>query len=429
MRESIAAVMRLLILPLLVSAPCVVNQASAKTGYASSTTYASSNTYPSSTTAEATRPKAAFKIGDAVPATRPESMIQGEPVMEFKPGEVYIFEFWATWCGTCVEAILYLDALHRKMGPKGVIITGVNVWEYEKDPSKLGKIREFVKSQGEKMTYRVAVGGQAFVNDWLANDGVDGIPHAFIVKDGKIAWQGHPFKINEELLDDVISGQYAAKVANCPVRAANPYYLAIPTKIGIGDIDLLLERFEDPSNWSRYFKRNYHQLFKAACEAMAANDWQKVEAALKFIPANERLDVAAHIQAHQANQKGDPSQLIQLKRRCAEQHWHDWKYLATLATDIVEHSDCPHGRGQLKLAKELCERALEITEISRELRPRLLETYARLHCLLGDKEKAMTFQERAINELKKSIDRSVLESAELKSQLDYYSKGKTPPSR
>jgi thiol-disulfide isomerase/thioredoxin len=106
---------------------------------------------------------AGLKVGDSAPATRPETMLQGEAVKEFKPGEVYVFECWATWCGPCVAAIPHLNALHQKMGPKGVVITGVNVWESEKDPAMVERVRTFVQSQGAKMSYRVALGGKGFV--------------------------------------------------------------------------------------------------------------------------------------------------------------------------------------------------------------------------------------------------------------------------
>mgnify|MGYP003918414609 CR=1 FL=1 len=53
----------------------------------------------------ATLSAAGLKVGDPAPATRPESMLQGAAVKEFKKGEVYVFECWASWCGPCVAAI------------------------------------------------------------------------------------------------------------------------------------------------------------------------------------------------------------------------------------------------------------------------------------------------------------------------------------
>ena len=75
----------------------------------------------------ATLSAAGLKVGDPAPATRPATMLQGEAVKDFKKGEVYVFECWASWCGPCIAAIPHLNELHKQMGKKGVVITGVNV--------------------------------------------------------------------------------------------------------------------------------------------------------------------------------------------------------------------------------------------------------------------------------------------------------------
>ena len=135
----------------------------------------------------ATLSAAGLKVGDPAPATRPETMLQGAAVKDFKKGEIYVFECWASWCGPCIAAIPHLDELHRKMGKKGIVITGVNVWESERDAASAQRAKDFLKAQGDKMSYRVALGGKAFIKDWLEAAEVNGIPHAFVVADGKIA--------------------------------------------------------------------------------------------------------------------------------------------------------------------------------------------------------------------------------------------------
>ena len=170
----------------------------------------------------ATLSAAGLKVGDPAPATRPETMLQGEAVKDFQKGEVYVFECWASWCGPCIAAIPHLNELHKQMGKKGVVITGVNVWESERDAASAQRAKDFLKSQGDKMSYRVALGGKAFIKDWLEAAEVNGIPHAFVVADGKIAWAGHPAQLTAEMLGDILTGT--------PLAAAPPVADKIPQR-------------------------------------------------------------------------------------------------------------------------------------------------------------------------------------------------------
>jgi hypothetical protein len=68
---------------------------------------------------------------------------------------------------------------------------------------------------GEKMTYRVAMddksdGGKGkMAETWMQAADQKGIPSAFVVdKKGSIAWIGHPARLNEELLGQIIDGTF-----------------------------------------------------------------------------------------------------------------------------------------------------------------------------------------------------------------------------
>jgi thiol-disulfide isomerase/thioredoxin len=150
-------------------------------------------------------------IGDAAPKLEVNEFVKGEAVKEFKAGQVYVVEFWATWCGPCRATIPHLSKLQKDYGDK-VVFIGVSV--FERDASK---VVPFVKEMGEKMEYRVCtdkVGKDDDANDgpmaknWMTASEQEGIPTAFIINgEGKVAWIGHPTQIDKPL-EEVVAGTY-----------------------------------------------------------------------------------------------------------------------------------------------------------------------------------------------------------------------------
>lgn len=51
-------------------------------------------------------------------------------------GKTVIIDFWATWCGPCLQVMPELQAIHQKHKDKGVVVMGVNAWE-NGDPKAL----------------------------------------------------------------------------------------------------------------------------------------------------------------------------------------------------------------------------------------------------------------------------------------------------
>ncbi len=83
-------------------------------------------------------------VGDPAPPLRVSVFHKGEPITSFGKGQVYVIDFWATWCGPCKESIPHLTELQKKYGNK-VRIVGVSVWEpREKD------VEPFVKEWGTR---------------------------------------------------------------------------------------------------------------------------------------------------------------------------------------------------------------------------------------------------------------------------------------
>lgn len=150
---------------------------------------------------------------DALPALSleglPEVWLQGTPVKEWKKDKVYIFEFWATWCGPCLAAMPHMEQLHQafKDDPRMQII-GVNVMD-RKSPEAL---KEFIKNRPSPLTYTMAVDvdGKKTKEKWMDPMDVNGIPHAFAVKNGKLIWRGHPAKLSEETMQAMLKPDFSA---------------------------------------------------------------------------------------------------------------------------------------------------------------------------------------------------------------------------
>src|SRR5262245_46938845 len=151
---------------------------------------------------------AALKVGDPAPKLQVSQWVQGAPVKEFQRGQVYVVEFWATWCGPCRASIPHLNELHTKFKDKGLIVIGQDVWEDNQNG-----VEPFVKKMGDQMTYRVALDQLdsdqkgKMAQTWMEAAGQDGIPTAFLVdKKGMIAWIGHPMKLKAALLEQALDG-------------------------------------------------------------------------------------------------------------------------------------------------------------------------------------------------------------------------------
>ncbi len=164
---------------------------------------------------------AALSVGDSAPKLAAGRWMQGDPVKDFEPGKNYVVEFWATWCGPCRESIPHLNELSEKCKSKNLTVIGQDVWERDE-----AAVAPFIKTMGQKMTYRVALDDKsgdptgAMATTWMKAAGQNGIPTAFVINaKGKISWIGHPMTLNETVLDTVLSPDYDIKKAAAEFQA------------------------------------------------------------------------------------------------------------------------------------------------------------------------------------------------------------------
>ena len=133
--------------------------------------------------------------GEPAAALAVAHWVKGEPV-DVSSG-VHVVEFWATWCPPCRTSIPHLTEIQEKYEDRGVKIVGIS-------NEDLATVKPFVKKMGDKMAYTVAIDAGGTSKGYMTKYGINGIPHAFVVKDGAVVWHGHPMAELDGAIDDAL---------------------------------------------------------------------------------------------------------------------------------------------------------------------------------------------------------------------------------
>ena len=164
-------------------------------------------------------PDGALTIGSKAPALDIEHWVSDgngafQAITEFAADKVYVVEFWATWCGPCVNSMPHLAELQEQY-KDSVQIISISDEDLDTVNGFLERPYSSEDAEGPK-TYAELTSAYCLTTDpdrstgqaYMEAAGQNGIPACFLVgKTGLIEWIGHPMRL-DQVLPQVIEGSW-----------------------------------------------------------------------------------------------------------------------------------------------------------------------------------------------------------------------------
>ena len=148
-----------------------------------------------------------LKVGSPIPALT-VNWVQGDVDSLTDATKTYVIEFWATWCGPCMKSIPHLNELYAKNRARGLVIVGIS-------DESMSTVKPWVAKKGSGMAYPVAVDSEKKTNEaWMKAANQNGLPCAFVCREGKVQWIGNPLDPNfDKVVAASLNGRYNPSLA------------------------------------------------------------------------------------------------------------------------------------------------------------------------------------------------------------------------
>ena len=326
------------------------------------------------------------EVGKVAPEIKIAEWVKGGPVSlaDGKGKNIYIVEFWATWCPPCRMSIPHLTKLQKKYKDKGLIVVGIS-------KEKPGKVKPFVASQKE-MDYNVGIDTDGSTYSTYM-EGVRGIPHAYIInKEGIVVWSGHPLEM-ESVLEKVINGTFDIALNKQVVELQKKLQEAIKSQDADNGLDTAKKILVLSPSDKRAMQIALY-LFKQKKQNKDALEF--LDQLIIMHPGESKPYI---VKMQMMSELNDFDGIKKLATAYTEQFCGDGSKLNSLSWFLLE--DLPFGTQPLKEALKAAEQSVGVTPASdKMLLAAHIDTLARCYYAVGRIEKAIAEQEKVILLLK-----------------------------
>lgn len=197
--------------------------------------------------AGAAPPTTRLGVGDPAPPFAIAHWLKGTPVESFEAGNVYVLEFWATWCAPCIAHMEHLSELQEKYADRKVTVIGLTDDTLQKTISFLfSTYGPEKKIQNDRTRYTLAADPDRSVyREYMDAAWLRSIPTAFIIgKDARIEWIGHP-KDMDDALEATVEDRWDRSAHRAEQEAAARRERALDEAIARLNAALDEKRWED----------------------------------------------------------------------------------------------------------------------------------------------------------------------------------------
>ncbi len=303
-------------------------------------------------------------IGDVAPTVEIAHFLKGEPVTEFETGNVYVLEFWATWCGPCKASIPHISKLQAEFKDYDVTIIGVSDEKLQTVVKFLSKADSEDVLWTDKIQYTLATDPDKTTHKaYMRPAGQQGIPTAFVIgKDSRIEWIGSPVEL-DEVLGQVVRDEW--------------------------DRETFKVEFEEEVAPIRKAMKMMARIDAAA----ERGDWDAAIGAAKTLAEDQAEYTGVEVRLFRKMLYKEPARAYGYGRELMEQDWDKSQVLNGLAWITVD--DQKVKSRDLRFAMTAAKRACELTDYEDAA---VLDTLARVYYEKGDFQQAIKWQRDAVKQ-------------------------------